>query len=82
MIEIVNKQRGPVQLVVRSRTKPHSFTTLIIPGIGKGKNVRILEDEQVITEVINRVEKSGFISTRYFKNNEITKSDQESRKGE
>jgi hypothetical protein len=66
MIEVTNKGRSPVQLVVRSRLIPHSFTTLIIPGIGAGKNVKLLQDE-VITDVVERVEKMGMISTRYIK---------------
>jgi hypothetical protein len=53
---------------------PRSFTTLIIPGIGKGKNVRLIEDE-VKTEYIDRVEKMGLISTRYIPNSEIRKGE-------
>lgn len=63
MIEIVNKQRSPVQVLVRSRRSPRSFTTLNIPGIGSGNNIYLLEDERV-TEYISRVEKLGLISTR------------------
>lgn len=74
MIEIKNKGRGPVQLVVRSKTAPRAFTTLIVPGIGKGKNVRLITDEQA-TEYIERVAKMGLISTRYVPNNEIIKGD-------
>lgn len=74
MIEIKNKQKSPVQLVVRSRKAPRAFTTLIIPGVGKGKNVRLIEDEMV-TEYIERVEKMGLISTKYVPNNEIRKGD-------
>ena len=74
MIEIKNKLKSPVQLVVRSRKAPRAFTTLIIPGIGKGKNVRLIEDE-LVTEYIERVEKMGLISTRYVPNNEIRKGD-------
>lgn len=74
MIEIKNKGRGPVQILVRSKTAPRAFTTLIIPGIGKGLNVRQIEDEQA-TDVIERVEKMGLISTRYVPNNEIIKGD-------
>lgn len=74
MIEIKNKQRSPVQLVVRSRKAPRAFTTLIVPGIGKGKNVRLIEDE-LVTEYIERVEKMGLISTKYVPNNEIRKGD-------
>lgn len=74
MIEIKNKGKSPVQLVVRSRKAPRAFTTLIIPGIGKGNNVRLIEDE-LSTEYIERVEKLGLISTRYVSNNEIRKGD-------
>ena len=74
MLEIKNKQKSPVQLVVRSRSAPRAFTTLIIPGVGKGNNIRLIEDESV-TEYIERVEKMGLISTRYVPNNEIRKGD-------
>jgi hypothetical protein len=74
MIEIKNKQKSPVQIVVRSRTAPRAFTTLIIPGIGKGNNIRLIEDE-LVTEYIERVEKMGLISTKYVPNNEIRKGD-------
>jgi hypothetical protein len=74
MIEIKNKGKSPVQLVVRSRKAPRAFTTLIIPGIGKGQNIRLIEDE-LATEYIERVEKMGLISTRYVPNNEIRKGD-------
>lgn len=72
MIEIKNKLKSPVQLVVRSRKAPRAFTTLIVPGIGKGKNVRLIEDE-LVTEYIERVESMGLISTRYVPNKEITR---------
>lgn len=70
MIEIKNKNRSPVQLVVRSRKAPRAFTTLIVPGIGKGKNIRLIEDE-LVTEYISRVEKMGLIETRYVPNCEV-----------
>jgi hypothetical protein len=66
--------RSPVQLVVRSRKAPRAFTTLIVPGIGKGKNVRLIEDE-LVTEYIERVENMGLITTRYIPNSEIRKGD-------
>jgi hypothetical protein len=66
MIEITNKQKSPVQVLVRSRVRPRSFTTLNIPGIGAGKNIYLLEDERA-TEYIYRVEKLGLISTRKIK---------------
>lgn len=74
MIEIKNKQKSPVQLIVRSRTAPRAFTTLIIPGIGKGNNIRLIDDE-LKTDIIERVEKMGLISTRYIPNSEIRKGD-------
>lgn len=67
MIEIKNKLRSPVQVLVRSKTAPKAFTTLIIPGIGAGKNTRLIADE-LVTDVIERVEKMGLISTRYIPN--------------
>lgn len=67
MIEVRNKTKGPIQIMVRSRTAPQAFTTLIIPGIGKGENVKFITDEQ-LTEYVERVEKMGFISTRYISN--------------
>ena len=67
MIEIKNKQRGPVQILVRSKTAPRQLTTLIVPGIGKGNNVRYIDDEMT-TDVVERVEKMGLISTRYIPN--------------
>ena len=70
MIEIKNKLKSPVQLVVRSRKAPRAFTTLIVPGIGKGNNIRLIEDE-LATEYIERVEKMGLISTRHLPNNKV-----------
>lgn len=64
MIEIENRQNGPIQLVVRSMTHNGGFTTLNIPGIGSGKNVYTLEDERM-TEYVERVKKDGLITTRY-----------------
>jgi hypothetical protein len=72
MIEITNRQKSPVQVLVRSRRSPRSFTTLNIPGIGKGNNIYLLEDER-ITDYIERVEKLGLISTR--KINRLTKGE-------
>lgn len=67
MLEIKNKQKFPVQLVIRSRTAPRSFTVLNIPGIGCEKNIYLLEDERA-TEYIDRAEKDGLISTRHIPN--------------
>ena len=67
MIEVTNKGRSPVQLVVRSKLAPRSFTTLIVPGIGAGKNVVMIEDEMT-TDVIERLVKMNLIVTRYVPN--------------
>jgi len=71
MIEITNKNRSPVQLVIRSQTAPRSLATLIIPGIGKGNNVYYLRDE-LNTEYVQRAEhKFKLIKTRYVPNREL-----------
>lgn len=70
MIEITNKTRGPVQLLIRSRKAPRSFTTLNLPGIGAGNHRYHLEDERA-TEYIERAEKLGLISTRHIPNREL-----------
>jgi hypothetical protein len=63
MIKITNKQKGPIQLIVRSKRSPHSFTTLNIPGIGQKHNVYELEDERM-TPYIERIEQLGLIKTK------------------
>ena len=63
MIEITNTQKGPIQIVVRSKRKLRSFTTLTIPGRGKGKNKVCIEDE-LFTDYIKLVEDHGLIYTR------------------
>jgi len=71
MIEIRNKNKFPVQLVVRSRKSPRSFTTLNIPGVGSGKNVYYLDDERS-TEYIERLEqKFGLITTKRIPDSEV-----------
>lgn len=69
MIEITNKQKHPVQVLIRSRKGARAFTTLNIPGRGANKNVYLLEDERH-TEYVDRVEKMGLISTKYVPNQE------------
>lgn len=64
MIEITNRQKGPVQLVIRSKNHNGGFTTLNIPGIGAGHNVFLLEDE-LKTEYVDQAEHHGLIKTRY-----------------
>ena len=74
MYELKNKTRGPVQVIVRSKMAPRAFTTLNIPGIGKGKNTVYIDDERH-TEYIDRVENMGLIVTRYIDNREFTIGD-------
>lgn len=59
MIEITNKTRGPIQLLIRKKVGKE-FTTLIIPGLGLGNNVYLLADERH-TDYIDEAEKSGLI---------------------
>jgi len=63
MLELKNRNKFPVQLIVKSTQAPRSFTTLNIPGMGSGKNIFFLEEERT-TEYIDRAEKSGLISIR------------------
>jgi hypothetical protein len=74
MIEITNICKHPVQLVIKSKKKINSFTTLNIPGIGCKKNIYNLEDERS-TAYIERVEKMGLIKTRYVPNNILTEGE-------
>jgi hypothetical protein len=73
-IEITNRQRYPVQLVVKSKLAPNTFTTKNIPGIGAKKNVYVMEDERH-TIYVDRAEKMGLISTRYIPNSELNKGE-------
>lgn len=75
MIEIKNKQKGPVQLIVKTRPGNNNvargFSCLNIPGIGSGKNVYYLEDERM-TEYVERAEKIfKLISTKYIPDNKV-----------
>ncbi len=72
MLEIKNKHRFPVQLIIRSRKAPRAFTTLNIPGIGCGKNIFYLEDERA-TEYIDRAVNDGLISVKHVPNNILLK---------
>lgn len=63
MLEITNRNKFPLQLVVKSRRAPSSFTVLNVPGIGSGKNIFLLEEERS-TDYILRAEKRGLITTK------------------
>jgi hypothetical protein len=72
MLKIVNKIRGPLQIMVKSKRKVDSFTTLTIPGIGKGKNIVLLEDER-ITENIERLRRDKLLEYSYIE--DVTEED-------
>jgi len=74
MIQITNRGKSPVQIIVRSKLNSHKLTVKNIPGVGKGANVFLLEDERW-TEYIERLERAKLISTKYI-------PDTESKKGE
>lgn len=63
MIELVNKKKYPVQILVKSTKIPNSFTCLNIPGIGAKKNIFFLQDERA-TEYIDRAVEAGLITKR------------------
>ena len=65
MLEITNRNKFPLQLVVKSRTAPASFTVKNVPGIGSGKNFFLLEEDR-ITDYILRAEKKGLITTKFL----------------
>jgi len=63
MIELVNKKKYHVQILVKSTKIPNSFTCLNIPGVGAKKNIFFLQDERE-TEYIDRAVAAGLISKR------------------
>ncbi len=66
MIKITNKQKSPIQLLVRSKLRPRAFTCLNVPGIGAGKNVVYIEDEMK-TPYIEKAENAKLITTQFVK---------------
>jgi hypothetical protein len=63
MLEITNRKKFPVQLIIRSKASPKSFTVLNVPGVGSGKNIFLLQEERS-TDYILRAEKDGLIKTK------------------
>ncbi len=63
MIELKNLKKFPVQVIVKSKRVPNSFTCLNIPGIGKKNNIFLLEDERA-TEYIDRAVEAGLLTKR------------------
>jgi len=68
MIQITNKQKHPVQILIRSKSN-RGMACQNIPGIGSGHNVCYIEDERA-TEYIAKLEKdTGWIKTKFVPNN-------------
>lgn len=63
MLELKNKNKFPVQVVIRSKRATRSLTVLNIPGIGSNKNTFLLEDERS-TDYVDRAQKEGLISVK------------------
>jgi hypothetical protein len=63
VLEITNRNKFPMQLVIRAKRAPRTFTVLNLPGIGSGKNIFLLEEERS-TDYILRAEKKGLITTK------------------
>ena len=67
MLELKNKQKFPVQVLIKSKKATRTFTVLNIPGVGSGKNVYYLEDERA-SEYIDKAEKDGLIGQKQVPN--------------
>lgn len=63
MIEITNLKRSPLQLIVKSKRTTNSYSVINLPGIGKGKN-KILIEDNLHTQYIDDAERSGYIKQR------------------
>ena len=63
MIELTNRTKSPISVLIRSKNRPRDFTTLTIPGIGKGHNVKLIADEAT-TEYVDRLVKQKLISKK------------------
>jgi hypothetical protein len=59
--EIKNLCKCPVQIMVKSKTKPRAFTVKNIPGVGKGKNIYYCEEHRY-TDDIEKKRKEKLIS--------------------
>ena len=72
MIEIINKNKFPIQIIVKSRKSPKSFTTKIIPSAGSGLNSWICDDER-ITEYVERLQDAGLITINNISSDNMTR---------
>lgn len=66
MLEITNRTRGPVTILVRSFKGPSTrrFTSLVIPGIGAGLNVARITDEMVVGDYIEKARRAKLVSVK------------------
>ena len=72
MYAITNKEKGPVQLVIRSRRgpSPRELTVKNLCGVGGGKNVWHCEDE-LMTDYIWQLESEKLITVQYIEENSL-----------
>jgi hypothetical protein len=63
MLEIKNRRRYPMPLIIKSKRRPKSMTIINIPAMGKGKNIYLLDDE-LHTLYVDAAEKAGDISIK------------------
>lgn len=65
MKEVRNKQKSPVQLILKLKKNSRAFGTKNLPGVGgeNGQNVYRYPIE-LHTEYIDRLEQKGMISVR------------------
>ena len=71
MLEIKNKSRSPIQLIVKGKDSPNSLKTINLPGIGSGKNVYYLEDERETPYISRLKDDYGLISVKKIHRNEV-----------
>jgi hypothetical protein len=76
LLEITNKTRSPIQILVKSTqgaynkeqggciSTTRAFTSLNVPGIGAGENKVTIDDEK-ITDQIKRLEKEKLIQIKH-----------------
>lgn len=63
MIEIRNKRRYPISLIIKSRRRPRGMAIINICSIGKGKNIYLLDDE-LNTEYVDKAAAAGDIEIK------------------
>lgn len=65
MIEITNITKGPIQLVLKSKSDRPGKRIAVknLPGIGANKNTYVISEEQM-TDQIKKLEKEKFIKIK------------------